>query len=156
MPRCKECLHYEVCAKEGRLVQIDEHTWDEYNQLDDVERFCNNYIADVVPKSEYDKAILLLEEEIAELKNRIFPSYCQACSEDEAIEIGKKYGRQEAASEIFAEIEKEIDLKLSVTKEFLQQKGGRTAGKTIIQTRFNVLNELDKYFAELKKKYTEG
>lgn len=54
MARCKECMHYAVCSKEGRMVQIDEHTWDDYNQLDDVERFCDNYIAtaDVVPKSE--------------------------------------------------------------------------------------------------------
>lgn len=54
MARCKECIHYEICAKEGRLAQIDEHTWNDYNQLDDVERFCNNYISttDVAPKSE--------------------------------------------------------------------------------------------------------
>ena len=53
MSRCKECIHYIVCAKEGRLVQIDEHTWDNYNQLDDVERFCVNHLAaDVVPRAE--------------------------------------------------------------------------------------------------------
>ena len=41
------------------MVQIDEHTWDDYNQLDDVERFCDNYIAtaDVVPKSEVAREI---------------------------------------------------------------------------------------------------
>ena len=58
MARCKECLHYEVCAKEGRLVQVDEHTWDNYNVLDDVEHFCTNYFtADVVPKSEVAREI---------------------------------------------------------------------------------------------------
>ena len=36
------------------MVQVDEHTWDDYNQLDDVERFCDNYIAtaDVAPRAE--------------------------------------------------------------------------------------------------------
>ena len=54
MARCTECFHYSVCAKEGRRVQIDSHTWDDYCQLYDVERFCSSYIAtaDVVPKSE--------------------------------------------------------------------------------------------------------
>ena len=54
MARCKDCIHYAVCAKEGRLVQVDEHTWDDYNQLDDVERFCDNYIAtaDVAPRAD--------------------------------------------------------------------------------------------------------
>lgn len=53
MAQCKECLHYGVCAKEGRLVQVDEHTWDEYNLLPNVEQFCTSYFtADVVPKSE--------------------------------------------------------------------------------------------------------
>ena len=55
MARCKECIHYAVCAKEGRMVQVDEHTWDDYNQLDNVERFCENYIstADVAPRAEW-------------------------------------------------------------------------------------------------------
>lgn len=64
MARCKECIHYIVCAKEGRLVQIDEHTWDNYNQLDDVERFCVNHLAaDVVPRAEVAREIF---EEIYE------------------------------------------------------------------------------------------
>lgn len=68
MARCKECIHYEICAKEGRLTQIDAHTWEDYNQLDDVERFCNNFIgtADVVPKSEVEKAKQEIAREIFE------------------------------------------------------------------------------------------
>lgn len=59
MARCKECTHYVVCGKEGRLVQIDEHTWDTYNQLDDVERFCVNHLAaDVAPKSEVANEVI--------------------------------------------------------------------------------------------------
>ena len=50
MANCKECYHTEVCSKHNRMVQIDEHTWDEYEQLDDVEKFCEHYksTADVV------------------------------------------------------------------------------------------------------------
>lgn len=40
MANCKECYHTEVCERHNRLVQIDEHTWDEYEKLDDVEKFC--------------------------------------------------------------------------------------------------------------------
>jgi hypothetical protein len=59
MARCKECIHYAVCAKEGRMVQVDEHTWDDYNQLDNVECFCENYIsaADVAPRAEVFEAV---------------------------------------------------------------------------------------------------
>lgn len=43
MANCKECYHTEVCERHNRMVQIDEHTWDEYALLDDVENFCNNF-----------------------------------------------------------------------------------------------------------------
>lgn len=43
MANCKECYHTEVCSKHNRMVQIDEHTWEEYEQLDDVEKFCEHY-----------------------------------------------------------------------------------------------------------------
>lgn len=66
MATCKECLHYKVCAREGRLVQFDEHTWDNYNQLDAVEVFCREYMsADVVPRSEVALDV------IRKLKNKV-------------------------------------------------------------------------------------
>ena len=40
---CKDCIHDEVCEKHNRLVQIDEHTWDECMNLDDVENFCKYF-----------------------------------------------------------------------------------------------------------------
>lgn len=43
LAKCRECSRYEVCGKEGRMVQIDDHTWNEYNQLDNVEEFCQHY-----------------------------------------------------------------------------------------------------------------
>lgn len=95
MSTCKDCIHYDVCeALEKNGIK----------KVSPTQCGCYKPTDDVVPKSEYDKTILLLEEEIAELKNSIFPSYWQAVSEDEAIKIGREYGRAEAASEIFAEI----------------------------------------------------
>lgn len=81
MARCKECIHYVVCAKEGRLVQIDEHTWDDYNQLDDVEHFCDKYLAhaDVVPKSEV--------EHWKEEANRYQNLWCKTCNDFEISEM---------------------------------------------------------------------
>ena len=40
---CKDCFHDEVCGRHNRLVQIDEHTWDEYALLDNVEEFCEHF-----------------------------------------------------------------------------------------------------------------
>lgn len=40
---CEKCFHNEVCEKHNRLVQIDEHTWEEYVNLDDVEKFCKHF-----------------------------------------------------------------------------------------------------------------
>ena len=88
--------------------------------------------ADVVPKSEVEA----LECEIARLRNSILPSYYQACSEEEAIKIGKEYGKQEVAREIFEEIEK-----ILIDSAYIPDCA-----------RFVDIDKL----AELKKKYTEG
>ena len=47
---CKDCIHDEMCQKHNNLVQIDEHTWDEYILIDEVEKFCEHFKnkADVV------------------------------------------------------------------------------------------------------------
>ena len=98
MARCKECLHYEVCAKEGRLVKVDEHTWDEYNKLDDVEQFCTNYFAaDVVPKSEVDEIVRQWKEE----ENCWQNNYITELRANEQI-------KAEVAREIFEEIDRMI------------------------------------------------
>ena len=64
--------------------------------------------------------------------------------------------RQKVASEIFAEIEKEIDTGLSVIEKILNAKGDRANGKTVLISKYDVYVEAKKYIAELKKKYTEG
>ena len=64
--------------------------------------------------------------------------------------------RQKVASEIFAEIEKEIDRGLSVIEKILNTKSGRANGKTVLISKYDVYREAKKYIAELKKKYTEG
>jgi hypothetical protein len=48
-------------------VQIDAHTWDEYELLDDVEKFCEHFknTADVAPRAEIaNKICCEIEEEI--------------------------------------------------------------------------------------------
>lgn len=96
MARCKECFHYAVCAKESRLVQIDEHTWDDYNQLDDVERICDNYVSntDVAPPSDIER----LSAIIWKLKQEnLLPVHSMI-----------KNASLQVAREIFEEIEREI------------------------------------------------
>ena len=91
MARCKECLHYDICAREGRMVQIDEHTWDDYNQLDDVEHFCDKYLAtaDVAPKSEVAREIF--EEIDTMIFGAIIPNDCAIISIAKLAELKKKY-----------------------------------------------------------------
>ena len=40
---CKDCIHGEMCANRNKMVQIDEHTWDEYEQTDNVEKLCKHF-----------------------------------------------------------------------------------------------------------------
>ena len=140
MARCEECLHYDICAKEGRLVQIDEHTWDNYNQLDDVERFCVNHLAaDVAPKSEVELYMRLyheVEDELASTYDKL----------DKA--------KAEVAREIFEEIEKLVALKMPakitpIFKRDLDYSHGVIDGQR--DAVFGILVLL----TELKKKYTE-
>ena len=59
MARCKDCYHYEICSKQSRMVQIDEHTWDTYEEvLEGVEKLCEHFIADVVPRGEFAREII--------------------------------------------------------------------------------------------------
>ena len=138
MARCKECLHYDICAREGRMVQIDNHTWDDYNRLDDVERFCDNYIptTDVVPKSEVEE----LEKEVERLTN-ILNSY--------ALQYGTVVDKQkvidkakvEVAREIFEEIEHKLSFYFPAT--------------SFVNAPNTMHKSLVAMLAELKKKYAE-
>lgn len=147
MARCEECLHYPVCAKECRLAQIDEHTWDNYNQLDDVEKFCDNYIstADVVAKSEADKLIGKFECFLCHVTGsrlskhtydlRTMETVATDCI-NEAYNDGYGEGYKECAREIFEEIE-------SISYDFPIYGNVNTV----------ILSERDLAF--IKKKYTE-
>lgn len=64
--------------------------------------------------------------------------------------------KAEVAREIFEEIEKEIDLGMSVIQKILNAKGGRSNGKTVLISKYDVFIEAKKHLAKIKKKYTEG
>ena len=44
MARCKECSHYAVCGKQRFLVQVDTHTYDKYNAVENVDKYCLEYM----------------------------------------------------------------------------------------------------------------
>ena len=137
MARCEECLHYPVCAKECRLAQIDEHTWDNYNQLDDVEKFCDNYIstADVVAKSEADTWYQLYHSIKEELKlEKMYHRETENLCDRYCIE--SQQAKKQVAREIFEEIEK-------LSYRFMNDK-------------HYIFGDMVWDIAELKKKYTEG
>ena len=68
--------------------------------------------------------------------------------------VGRTAPKSEVAK-IFEEIEKQIDLTLSVIQKILNAKGGRSNGKTVLISKYDMLIESKKFIAELKKKYTE-
>ena len=104
--------------------------------------------ADVVPKSEVEE--LKGELAIAERHEKD----ARALFKDAVIQL--QNARREVAREIFEEIEKEIDLGLSVITKNLNAKGGRANGKTVLISKYDVFIEAKKYIAELKKKYMEA
>ena len=75
--------------------------------------------------------------------------------EDEAYERGYSEGKNDAAREVIEEIEEEIERGLSVISKILNAKGGRSNGKTVLLSKYDVFIEAKKHLAKLKKKYTE-
>ena len=178
MARCEECLHYEVCAKEGRLVQVDEHTWDEYNKLDDVEQFCTNYFtADVVPKSEYDavvsavdnstKEFLKLHDDYQKAKREVERleaelddftvaslAECKVCGEKTTkviADLQKKLSnaKTEAASEIFEEFKAKIQAEINTNALLAEYGSDISAGR--VDAYHKAIECLDK----ITKKHSE-
>lgn len=114
--------------------------------------------ADVVPKSEVVQLkhdVMRLMEENARLAKSQFPPYVRVCREDEAIDIGRQYGRKEVAREIFEEIEQEI---LSAIDNNLKRMAEQDSANEIWRmcvSKKNTLCGIYDFIAELKKKYTE-
>ena len=40
---CKDCISDEVCGKQEDLVQVDNHTWYDYAELNNVEKYCKHF-----------------------------------------------------------------------------------------------------------------
>lgn len=40
---CEDCIHYDICANQNKLVQTDEHTWYEFAEIDNVEDYCSHF-----------------------------------------------------------------------------------------------------------------
>jgi predicted nucleic acid-binding Zn-ribbon protein len=155
-----------------------------YDTEEDLERYVIKHgYADVVPKSEVDKLheVIFKKEDlmqkIAEERNKysdeletvkdnnehLAVMLEEAKSEVERLQaekdaLVKNYAEcmKDYASEIFVEIEKEIDRGLSVIEKILNTKGGRANGKTVLISKYDVYIEAKKHLAELRKKYIGG
>ena len=40
---CKDCIFNEICERQEDLVQLDDLTWDEYGESNEVERYCSTF-----------------------------------------------------------------------------------------------------------------
>ena len=38
---CKDCIFNEICERREDLVQLDDFTWDEYGESNEVEKYCS-------------------------------------------------------------------------------------------------------------------
>ena len=151
------------------LTMTDFADWSDY---DIFHHFVTNApTADVVPKSEYDAVVSAVDNSTKEFL-KLHDEYQYAESEVERLKhilncYALQYGtvvdqqrvidkaKSDVAREIFEEIEKEIDLNMSVIQKILNAKGGRANGKTVLISKYDVFIEAKKHLAELKKKYTE-
>lgn len=95
------------------------------------------YVRSVAIIKRQEDEIADLLEKYTEIAKRQFPSYCQACSEEEAIKIGREYGKTEVSREIFAEIE------MCMSHDYIPTIDVYSCA-------------LKLRIAELKKKYTEA
>lgn len=108
MARCKDCIHNDVCRYHDKLAKIDEYNWFSYNELDNVQDFCEHFIADVVPKSEVEELKTIIkdyqanEERWQELYFDTVNKWEKAYEE---LEIQLEKAKAEVAREIFEEIE---------------------------------------------------
>lgn len=96
-------------------------------------------------KADMQGEVERLEREIERLKSSMLPSYCQACTEEEAIKIGKEYGKQEATREILMKIKALMQIIILNYKEI----GAFDNAEIVGYVR-------DHLIAELEKRYTEG
>ena len=168
MARCKECMHYDVCSKEGRMVQVDEHTWDDYNQLDNVEVFCGEYMsADVVPRSEVDRAYErgfergkkdnvcgFSAEEIAQKVEKIAIELEAMRMAANSYKMHYENARVEVAREI-DDLRRYIILNEDIALKCKQENGEKN--EEYWKGKLSAFKQIRAYIdAELTKKYTEG
>lgn len=145
---CEKCNHKKVC----------QYKWMYCDSI----VACNDWqSADVVPKSEverleYDKQILFDEGEAWHKKAKDLEVELKAMrGAANSYKMLYEKSKAEVAREIFGEIEKDIDMGLLVISKILNAKGGRSNGKTILISKYDVYIEAKKHLAKLKKKYTE-
>ena len=154
MESCKDCIHYDMCKYRPLAIGVDicdvfRNTADvvpksEVERLEHLRAELSKEVADLQDALKCEKETnkhlneeyISAQKEIARLEKASLPSYCQAVSEEEAIKIGKEYGRAGVAREIFEEIE----------KTFIDSAALPDCARFV---------DIDK-IAELKKKYPEN
>lgn len=156
MESCKDCIHYDMCKYRPLAIGVDicdvfRNTADvvpksEVERLEHLRAELSKEVADLQDALKCEKETnkhlneeyISAQKEIARLEKASLPSYCQAVSEEEAIKIGKEYGRAGVAREIFEEIE-------TCMKNFEDDDDGYLLKKC----------EFEFFMRELKKIYME-
>ncbi len=117
MPRCKECIHYAVCGKQRFMVQIDVHSFGEYNQVDGVEKYCYEYespTTHVAPMAEVAREIF---EEIETLLKTEEQEYEKTEAQTHTWELEVRQYYKGASYAVFDCAEKITELKKKYTEE---------------------------------------
>ena len=139
MAKCKDCIHEKVCL---HRVNIQTETYAYMGFRYDIEK-CEHFIADVVPKSEVERLEKILDSYALQYGTVM----------DKHIVIEK--ARAEVASEIFEDIEREIEEALKSNYEARRVYNPTDEFGMWVQGKIDALRGIEGFLAELKKKYTE-
>lgn len=104
------CRHNEEEDTCKYCKECPAGTWELAEEEEELNCIQSMYVRAAALINRQKDEIADLQEQYAEFAKRQLPSYYQACSEEEAINIGREYGKTEVAREIFEEIEKYSEL----------------------------------------------
>ena len=55
MARCDDCIHDSVCRMMYNLTKIDQFTWEELRNVENVEKFCKHFLTSVGGEQQWTK-----------------------------------------------------------------------------------------------------
>ena len=78
---CKDCVYEKKCANREEMVQLDEHIWDEMEDIPCVEYFCKDF----KNKADFVEVVRCKDckhkQELDKYEKRLYIEGCVACTQ---------------------------------------------------------------------------